>query len=150
MQNKTLTAERGAAVTFSFSQKVLFKHCDPAGIVFYPRYFEMMNDCVEAFFSDALDAPFEKLHLSGGVPTAQIETRFTKPSRHGDELTLNLEITRTGATSMTYRMTAFCGEEQRFETVATLVNVGADGRPVRWPDALRIKLAEYEGSTDAA
>ncbi|MEL6103010.1 MAG: acyl-CoA thioesterase, partial [Pseudomonadota bacterium] len=28
-------------MSFQFLQKVLFKHCDPAGIVFYPRYFEM-------------------------------------------------------------------------------------------------------------
>lgn len=34
---------------FSYRQKVLFMHYDPAGIVFFPRYFEMMNDCVEAF-----------------------------------------------------------------------------------------------------
>ena len=36
-------------MSFTLTQKVLFKHCDPAGIVFYPRYFEMINDCVEAF-----------------------------------------------------------------------------------------------------
>jgi 4-hydroxybenzoyl-CoA thioesterase len=42
---------------FSINQKVLFKHCDPAGIVFYPRYFEMINDCVEAFF-DEIGTPF--------------------------------------------------------------------------------------------
>ena len=34
---------------FSFSQDIGFRHCDPAGIVFYPRYFEMMNDAVELF-----------------------------------------------------------------------------------------------------
>ena len=38
-------------------RKVLFKHCDPAGIVFHPRYFETVNDCVAAFF-DALGDPF--------------------------------------------------------------------------------------------
>ena len=65
-------------------QKVLFKHCDPAGIVFYPRYFEMVNDCVEAFFDEALGLPFEDLHDSGAMPTAQIQTKFcllyTSPS----------------------------------------------------------------------
>ena len=29
-----------------------FNHCDPAGIVFYPRYFEMTNSVVENFFAD--------------------------------------------------------------------------------------------------
>ncbi|MCO5127369.1 MAG: hypothetical protein M9957_08845 [Rhodobacteraceae bacterium] len=30
--------------------RVGFNHCDPAGIVFYPRYFEMANTVCESFF----------------------------------------------------------------------------------------------------
>ena len=52
---------------FRFKQKVLFKHCDPAGIVFFPRYFEMMNDCVETFFDEALGIPVSYTHLT--LPT---------------------------------------------------------------------------------
>ena len=33
---------------FTAEMTVAFRHCDPAGIVFYPRYFEMINDFVEA------------------------------------------------------------------------------------------------------
>lgn len=44
---------------FTFTQKVLFKHCDPAGIVFYPRYFEIINDCIEAFF-EQIDHPLAR------------------------------------------------------------------------------------------
>ena len=29
---------------FRHSIDVMFQHCDPAGIVFYPRFFEMMNE----------------------------------------------------------------------------------------------------------
>ncbi|MGB7242849.1 MAG: thioesterase family protein [Sulfitobacter sp.] len=131
---------------FSQQQKVLFKHCDPAGIVFYPRYFEMMNDCVEAFFDQALGMPFEKLHTNGGLPTAAINTRFAAPSRHGDWLDLRLAFTRIGTTSATYKMTAICKGQLRFETVATLVSVGKDGRPKRWADDLRQKLEAYKES----
>ena len=34
-------------MAFVFPQKVRFQHCDPAGIVFYPRYFEMLNTTIE-------------------------------------------------------------------------------------------------------
>jgi len=44
---------------YTYEEKVVFRHCDPAGIVFFPRYFEMINDCVESFFSEVLDWPFE-------------------------------------------------------------------------------------------
>jgi len=131
-------------MAFVFPQKVLFKHCDPAGIVFYPRYFEMMNDCVEAFFDRALGTPFEDLHKTGAVPTAQIETRFAAPSRHGDQLTLRLSITRVGRASASYHLTAHCRDALRFETTATLVHVAQTGVPIGWPDALRQKLLDHE------
>ncbi len=129
---------------YEFHQKVLFKHCDPAGIVFYPRYFEMMNDCVEAFFDEVLSVPFETLHQAGGVPTAEIQTRFSAPSRHGDHLSIALSISKVGRSSAGYVMTAYCNGQLRFTTSATLVLVDTDGKPAAWPDALREKLIAFK------
>ena len=128
-------------MAFQMTQKVLFRHCDPAGIVFFPRYFEMMNDCVEAFFAEALQTPFETLHPARAVPTAQIETRFTAPSRHGDVLSLSLILTRVGRSSAGYCMLAH-GPDLRFETAATLVHVGATGQSEPWPAPLKSRLME--------
>lgn len=130
--------------------QVRFKDCDPAGIVFYPRYFEMINDTVEDFFAQYLEYPFHKMAPENGVPTAGIETRFLAPSRHGDDLVITFSVRRLGRTSMTYDQTARCGEETRFETVATLVHVDAAGRPVRWPDAIaeKLRLAQEDEQDD--
>lgn len=125
---------------FEFQQKVLFKHCDPAGIVFYPRYYEMMNDCVEAFFDRAVKWPFEELLRSGGIPTASISTRFTAPSRHGDNLVFRLRIERLGKTSIGLGTTADCDGEQRLITRSRLVKVDRSGRPYAWPEAVRARL----------
>lgn len=35
-------------------RKVRFSDCDPAGMVFFPRYLSQMNDLVEDWFDDAL------------------------------------------------------------------------------------------------
>ena len=42
----------------AFQREVLvrFGHCDAAGWVFYPRYFEMISDFVEDWFEDGLAA----------------------------------------------------------------------------------------------
>ena len=126
---------------FETTRKVMFKDCDPAGIVFYPRYFEMVNDCVETFFADALRWPFETIHGSGGgVPTAALDADFDAPSRHGDLLTFELRVVRLGRTSLGYRLLARDGDERRFHLEATLVNVDATGRPAPWPDAVRATL----------
>ena len=48
--------------------------CDPSGIVFYPRYFEMLNSVIENFFRDVARHPFEVMMLDDtGVPTARVE-----------------------------------------------------------------------------
>lgn len=134
---------------YRFEQKVLFKYCDPAGIVFFPRYFEMINDCMEGFFCDVLGVPFEKIIPENGIPTAQISTRFLSPSRHGDQLVLLLAVTKVGRTSFTYAMTATCGDETRFETNGTLVFVDETGRPAPWASALKDRLiAEKDQQND--
>ena len=47
--------------------QIEFNHCDPAGIVFYPRYFEMTNSVVENFFADVVGRSFAQ---SGTVAPA--------------------------------------------------------------------------------
>ena len=126
---------------FTHEEKVLFKHCDPAGIVFFPRYFEMINDCVEHFFSQDLNWPFETVLKNGGVPTAEIQTRFTAPSRHGDLLTMNLAVMEVGQSSMRYVLSISCGAEARAKAEARLVHVANTGRPTPWPTEIADKLA---------
>lgn len=128
---------------FTFPQKVLFRHCDPAGIVFYPRYFEMMNDCTEAFFEQVLEFPFSRLHAEGGVPTAEISTRFVAPSRLGDRLSLGFRLTRVGRSSAGTAIRATCDGAPRFEMTSTLVLVGVSGRPKPWPEPVRSKMTGY-------
>ena len=126
---------------FEKPQKVLFRHCDPAGIIFYPRYFEMVNDLVEAFFAEALDWPFEELLKTNGVPTAEISLRFVAPSRHGDRLILTLEVTRLGRASMGLSLRAIADTgELRFEGASVLVHVDATGKPAPWPAPIRTRI----------
>ena len=133
-------------MTFTFIQKVLFKHCDPAGIVFYPRYFEMLNDCVEAWFDERIAMPFEAMHaVGGGVPTARIEAAFKAPSRHGDMLDIALSCTQVGRSSADLSFAGTCDGMPRFTASSTIVHVDADGRPARWPDAARRRIQDEIG-----
>ncbi|MXY33433.1 MAG: acyl-CoA thioesterase [Boseongicola sp. SB0676_bin_33] len=125
---------------FDFPQKVLFKHCDPAGIVFYPRHLEMINDAVEALFCDVLGWPFEEMLRTGGVPTAELNVRFKRPCRHGNRLVLRLTLTRLGRSSLALTTHATRGEELCFEADQVLVFVGADGRPAPWPEQVKDRI----------
>ena len=127
-------------MSFRVERKVLFRDCDPAGIVFYPRYFEMMNDTVEAWFDGPLATPFEEVIRTGGVPTVAVETEFRAPSRHGDRLTLTLTPTRIGGASLDLSIAAAAGAEVRFDARLTIVPLGPDFRAARWPDDLRTRI----------
>ncbi len=120
-------------MAFIYQQKIRFKHCDMAGIVFFPRYFEMINDCNEAFFDQILGFPFETLHQDGAVPTADISTQFKSPGRLGDLLDIRLSVTKAGRTSIGLAYEATVDDQVRFGARSVLVRVDLDGRPMLWP-----------------
>ncbi|SDY46611.1 acyl-CoA thioesterase [Citreimonas salinaria] len=132
--------------TFTHRTPVMFQHCDPAGIVFYPRYFEMINAVVETFFDRALDWSFATLHGSErmGVPMGRIDANFHAASRLGDVLDWSLTIGRIGRGSAEIEITGACGAEARLSVRGTLVLVDLDKMKSRpWPEARRAALERY-------
>lgn len=125
---------------FTTQRKVRFQHCDPAGIVFYPRYFEMINSVVEDWFEEVVQRDFNQLHVESGtgVPTAAIDTQFHAPSRLGERLTFELAVQAVGRSSLTLQITAYCGEQKRLTSNSTLVYVDLNsGKPMPWTEAMR-------------
>ena len=105
--------------------KIRFEHCDPAGIVFYPHYFEFFNQMVEDFFDEQVRVSFQTMHEEWklGVPLVHIESDFLKASRIGDVLSFSLQLSRIGTKSMDFYITAKMGEEERVKATLTLVCV---------------------------
>ena len=127
---------------FTVRQKVYFQHCDPAGIVFYPRYFEMINTVVEEWFAQRIGVPFETLHGSAAVPTVSINIDFHAPSRHGDVLEFRLKPVRIGRSSVDLAIEAYCEAEKRVSLKSTLVFTGkGSDRSSPWPDDIRARIS---------
>ncbi|MDR7272435.1 4-hydroxybenzoyl-CoA thioesterase [Pelomonas saccharophila] len=128
---------------FQREQLVRFGHCDPAGIVFYPRYFEMLNELIEDWFAHDLGLPFDLLigQRRVGMPTAQLDTRFLRVSRHGDRLQQTIRIERLGGGSLKLNI-AFVGDDgTRVEFTQVLVCTSlATHKPQAFPDDLRAAL----------
>jgi 4-hydroxybenzoyl-CoA thioesterase len=102
---------------------VRFGHCDPAAMVFYPRYFEMINSFVEDWFEDGLEASFPGLLYHKGIvaPTVHFTVDFTRASRFGDRLTFQLVVAKIGRTSVTLGIEASCQGESRMSVHQVLV-----------------------------
>jgi 4-hydroxybenzoyl-CoA thioesterase len=129
--------------------KVMFQHCDPAGIVFYPRYFEMVNATVEDFFEEAVGVSFAAMHgeRSFGIPAAQAGARFLRPSRLGDTLDVRLAIARLGRSALDLRITALGPDGPRVEADLTIVHVDRPAlRPSPWNPDLRARFETLMGA----
>ena len=67
-----------------------FADCDPARIVFYPRYFNWFDRGAERLFRD-YGMPWPQLwaeHKLVGFPIVDARANFMGPSRFGDEITI--------------------------------------------------------------
>ncbi|TDI61733.1 MAG: acyl-CoA thioesterase [Alphaproteobacteria bacterium] len=130
---------------FSYQRKVMFGHTDPAGIVFYPRYFEMINETIEEWFAK-IGEPFTKIHLEDrkGVPMVHIETDFFKVGRLGDILDFSLRLIKVGRSSFELEITASTDGELRFTTKCVLAFVDMDtSKATSIPDDLKTKFQEW-------
>lgn len=131
-------------MTYHRQIRIEFNHCDPAGIVFYPRYFEMTNSVLENFFRESVGYSYQAMMAEGvGVPTARVETDFHAPSRLGEVLDWQLAVERLGGSSVGFRLTATSDAQLRLTARLTLVWLGTDHRPGRWPDPIRAALAAH-------
>jgi len=146
--NDAITATQpGANQVFATEVTVRFGDCDPAGIVFYPRYFEMFNNLVEDWCAQALGMGFRELHLERGLglPTVHVETSFVAPSELGDVLRAELRVQKIGGASITLqvKLAGPAGEDRvRASLVLVLMNL-KERRAVPLRDPLRERIAAF-------
>ena len=129
-------------MAFVHTTKVRFAHVDAAGIVFYPRFFEMLNAAVEDWFA-MLGRDFRALHLEDriGTPTVRLETEFLAPAMLGDELEISLSAVKVGTSSCTYRFVFASAGTERLKGEGVLVCMDLEAQRSRpWPEAIAASL----------
>lgn len=129
--------------------QIEFNHCDPAGIVFYPRYFEMVNSVIENFFADVVGRSFASMHngASNGVPTVAMEAVFQRPSRLGDKVRFTLQLEKIGGSSVRMLVAGFGPDGLRLKAHMTLAWI--DGmKAAPWPKDMRAALERYQETQD--
>jgi 4-hydroxybenzoyl-CoA thioesterase len=80
--------------------------CDPAGIVFYPRYFAMFDASTAALFAHALGMrKAQMLETYGivGIPMVDTRARFIAPASFGDEVVIESAVTEFKRSSFDVR-----------------------------------------------
>ena len=87
---------------FISARRMRFSECDTAGIAFYPRLVEGVNNTVEDWFESGLDFSFREMHLeaNAGVPTRSLQVEFENPAGLGELIEWSLQVTALGRSSI--------------------------------------------------
>ena len=136
---------------FSLRIPIRFSHCDPAGYVFFPRFFEMLQAVCEDWFTEQLGQNFSQMIIQQkiGQPTAYTECQFIKPCLLGENLDLAIILDKFGTSSLHLRFIGTVDGEIRLVARSVQVVISLkDGRPVPIPDGLRERLQAYKDSVE--
>lgn len=135
---------------FIKEEQIRFRHTDFAGIVFYPRFLEMLNDLVEDWFDEALDRPFSKIHETNGIPTVDLKVQFKNAARIGEILTKKLWVKELKSSSVVCGF-HFVNQQEKtvLEGEVTLVNVAIseDRKTIKaeaFNDEVKAKIEKYK------
>ncbi len=75
--------------------RITWGDCDPAGIVYYPRYFEMFDESTTEMFEHALGMTkykFLEAYNFAGYPMVDTRAKFSIPNRFGDDVVIETTI----------------------------------------------------------
>ena len=131
------------------THRVHFGHCDPAGFIFYPRYFDIVHEAEEDWFRHALDWPFSRSvrELKRAFPVVSLHTKYHAPSRLGDLLDIDVTVPELGASSMHFAFDVSCGGEARASVRLVVVQMDmTTDRPVPIDGELRVRIERFRGA----
>jgi 4-hydroxybenzoyl-CoA thioesterase len=131
---------------FRYSIDVMFQHCDPAGIVFYPRFFEMMNEVTERFFKQSVGWPLSRMHAvdGRGIPSVSARLDFRAPARLGDIMDWSMWVARLGRSSATMAYAAEVAGGDVLGGEATIVHTDLEAMsPLPWTAEVRSVLEAH-------
>lgn len=109
--------------------------CDPAGIVYFPRYFEFFDACTRALFERAGFFKRDMLKTYGiaGIPVVDIKANFVTSSRFGDDVVVESSVTKWGRSSFIVLHRLMKGDATAIECFETRVWVAhPEGDPEKF------------------
>ncbi|MGH8679970.1 MAG: acyl-CoA thioesterase [Burkholderiales bacterium] len=138
---------------FSVEYPILFSHCDPAGIVYFPRLFDLLHRAMEDWFTFGLQERFADFIMKKGlgVPAVGTQVDFVGPARFGDLLRIELRVLTLGRSSIVLGIDAFVGKQPCFKARHTVCCFSQHTlKAVPIPDDLRDRMTAYVAADSGA
>jgi 4-hydroxybenzoyl-CoA thioesterase len=136
----------GPEAPFTAKYPIRFLHTDMAGIVYYPRYFDMFQALVEDWFDHWIGISYARLISERKVafPSVKVGCEFVRPTRIGDLLALTLHLEAFGRASISIAVTGEVEGQLCLKGAVTLVTLSLETfKSIPIPDDARARLDAY-------
>jgi 4-hydroxybenzoyl-CoA thioesterase len=129
---------------------VRFGDCDPAGIVYFPRFFDWFHQAMETWFEARLGLAYAEVIVPRklGFPAVKSEAEFLAPCPLGAELDVVLSVGKVGRKSLTlvYEVAGVDGVlRARGQTSVVVCDLSRPGAltAIELPPDLRVAIERF-------
>ena len=143
MQEARFTPPAGA---FTRSVTVRFSYCDPAGIVYFPHYFDIFNGLIEDWYLHELGFNYAEMITDGryAAPFVHIDCDFKIPSRIGEIIDFTLLVEKVGRSSLGIAIVCHRDGLERLRAHMVTAMMSLETRkPMPIPGPLRAQIEAY-------
>ena len=134
---------------FVLNRIVRFGECDPAGVLYYPVYFDWVHQSMEIWFEEALGVPYAKALSTHGFPSKSATFQYHSPCRVGERIKIFFALSTLRNRSFEIDLKLF-GEDDVLRAhgqvvcVCIGVTVGEFAfKPTPIPQSWHEKMAKY-------
>lgn len=143
----------GQPIPYTVRRVVKWGECDPAGIVYTPRFLDWVLEAAESFFAEIIGVDWFQLKTTHGLGSPSVSTtlEFRKPITHGEPFTIEVLVRRVSRSTITYAMRGRNAAAElcfRAELVSCIVDA-QKVKSVTIPDAIRQPILNYQTATAA-
>ncbi|PRD43631.1 hypothetical protein C5748_10275 [Phyllobacterium phragmitis] len=136
-----------------WSAKTIFRHgqCDPAGIVYTPKFFDVFNRTIEKWFSESLALDYYEILGTRriGLGYVTVSAEFFIPCKMGEEIEVFVRVVKIGNKSYTLMLHGMKGGKEalrgHFVTVTTSLDTHSS---IQIPSDIRQALVAYGEKTN--
>jgi len=145
LQFKTTGKNRSMPGAVFVSRTILFGDCDPAGVVYTPRFSYFAVEAIYAALDRWLGAPGLRTLMSFDVlpPVRAMSVEMLRPLTWDDELSIKVSVAKLGVHSFTFLVEGYVHDETlAFTANVTHVCISPDTKEVVViPERLRVLLS---------
>ncbi len=100
---------------YTYSTKIFFAQCDPAGVIFFGEVFKIAHECYERFIDENKYEAFLFESLDHAFPIVQSDAKYYSPLRLHENVSIQLYVEQIGDSSYTLLYKFISGDKLKAE-----------------------------------